>query len=281
MIQDILNKGEKHCSSNFILRCWHFIKIVNPIRTVYFNLVNFPLSTALKFPVLVGYHVQFMGLRRGCVRLKKDVNVHFGMVEMGIMRFPMISRKTLHTLIRIHSKSYIEFGDNIRIYSGASLIASMGGTILIGNDFLINQNSRIYACNQMTIGDHCNLGWEVQVMDSDFHFVINTSKKNIEADNKPISIGRNCWIASRTTVMKGSVIPPYSIVCGNSLFNKDFSHMTTKGNLFAGTPATIKATGLYRIFDEKKESLIRQHYKEDKSSTIFIPDDFDYQTLID
>lgn len=114
-------------NTNSLLRIWHLFKFVNVVKTIYVNLVCFPFKTAIRLPVFVGYRVQFIGLRRNCIRLNSAKGVRTGMIELGITRYPMISTKGMYTLVRIHKKSHIEMGDNVRIHSGGSLIAALGG----------------------------------------------------------------------------------------------------------------------------------------------------------
>ena len=172
-IHSIVCQSSKRKSNSF-LRIWHFLKIVNLVKTLYVNFVCFPFNTAIKLPVFVGYRVEFIGLRRNCIRINSVNRVRTGMIELGITRFPMISTKGMYTLVRIHKKSYIEMGDNVRVFCGGSLIAALGGVIHIGNDFTMNQKARIYASKKVSFGNHSGLSWEAQVMDSDFHFFLHT-----------------------------------------------------------------------------------------------------------
>jgi len=277
VITNVSNKARR----NPIIRILHFLKIVNVVKTLCFNLVNFPISIAIKLPVFVGYRVQFIGLRRNCISLNSANKVRAGMIELGITRYPMISTKGMYTLIRIHKKSHIEMGDNVRVFSGCSLIAALGGVIHIGDDFLMNQKARIYASKKVSFGNHCRLGWESQVMDSDIHYTLNQNLNRIKDCRKPVIIGNNCWLANRVSVMKGSILPDYSILAGGSLLNRDYSEVTDKGNFFSGTPAVLKGTGVYRIFNEKIEKRIKDFFSIVGYDHITIEDSFDFYNILD
>lgn len=280
-ISKVISRVPNKAKTNSIIRFWHFLKIVNVIKTLYFNFVNFPISLAIKLPVFVGYRVQFIGLRKNCIRINSDTRVRTGMIELGITRFPMISTKGMYTLVRIHKNSHIEMGDNIRIFCGGSLIATLGGVIHMGDDFIMNQKAKIYASNKVSFGNHCQLGWESQVMDSDIHYTLNTNLKKIKDCRKPVVIGNNCWLANRVSVMKGSFLPDYSILAGGSLLNRDFSSITDKGNVFSGSPAMLKASGVYRIFNEKIEKRIKDFFSMGKDDHVVIEEDFDYFNILD
>ena len=277
----ILQRKSQKRKANPLMRIWHFLKIVNILKTMYVNFICFPSKTAIKLPIFVGYHVQFIGLRRNCIRINSVTRVRTGMIELGITRFPMISTKGMYTLVRIHKNSHIEMGDYVRILSGGSLIATLGGVILIGNDFFMNQNSRIYASNKVSFGNHCSIGWEVQVMDSDIHYTLNQNTKKIKDCRKPVVIGDNCWLANRASVMKGAFLPDYSILAGGSLLNRDYSAVTDKGNFFSGSPAVLKGTGVYRIFNEKMEKKIKDFFSIEDNDHIAIEDGFDFYDILD
>lgn len=280
-IDSIVHRQSPKRKTNSILRIWHFLKIVNVLKTIYVNFVCFPFKTAVKLPIFVGYRVQFIGLRKNCIRINSVNRVRTGMIELGITRFPMISTKGMYTLVRIHKNSHIEMGDNIRIFCGGSLIATLGGVIHMGDDFLMNQKAKIYASNKVSFGNHCQLGWESQVMDSDIHYTFNQNTKRIKDCRKPVVIGNNCWLANRVSVMKGSFLPDYSILAGGSLLNRDYSAVIDKGNFFSGTPAVLKGAGVYRIFNEKIEKRIKDFFSIEDNDHIAIEDCFDFYNILD
>lgn len=280
-IDSIIHRRTPKRKTNLLLRIWCLFKLVNVVKTIYVNFVCFPFKTAIRLPIFVGYRVQFIGLRRNCIRLNTAKGVRTGMIELGMTRRPMISTKGMYTLIRIHKKSHIEIGDYVRVFSGCSLIATLGGVIHIGNDFLMNQKARIYASNKVSFGNHCRLGWEVQVMDSDIHYTLNQNTKRIKDCRMPVVIGNNCWLANRVSVMKGSVLPEYSILAGGSLLNRDYSAVTDKGNFFSGTPAVLKGSGVYRIFNEKVEGKIKDFFSTEGYTYIEVEDGLDFYNILD
>ena len=254
----------------------------NILKTIYLNLRLFPLHTAIKLPLKIGYRVDIHGLYRGCIQFKPGIKIKRYMIRIGISEYPMVSTKGLYTLLRFGRNGLIEFGDKILIHNGVSLIVSENGKISIGSDCLINQLTKIYANSLVKIGDHCRIGWECQLLDSDCHLIYNDVKRRIQSPISPIEIGNNVWIASRTTILKGVTIPPYSIISGNSLVNKSFKDIETTGNLFIGSPATLKATGLFRLLNEKFETEMKQYFIS--TGTKYIEADniphFDYKNYL-
>lgn len=234
----------------------------NLLKTIYINFRLFPLKVACKLPLQVGWNVDFRNVYFGCVSFENDVNIHRFMVKLGISPVPMISTKSDYTLIRFAKNGRMQFGDNILVHNGCSLITSESGYIQIGTDCVINQRTKIYSQKNVIIGAHCRMGWECQVMDSDCHLVYNENKKTIGNPIGEIRIGNNVWLASRVSVMKGVTIPPYSIVSGNSVVLKSFADVNTKGNLFAGSPAILKLTGVYRLLDNAFETQMKNLFMQ-------------------
>ena len=186
------------------------------------------------------------------------------MVTIGIAPYPMISTKGIYTYLRFCDNGYIEFGDRVRIFNGVSIVIPKDGHVSIGSDVLINQLTKIYANECVEIGNHCRIGWECQILDSDCHLVYNENKKEIKRPLRKIVIGDNVWIASRSTIMKGAYIPPFSIVSGNSLVNKSFKDVCSKGNVFAGSPAKLISTGYYRLLNDAYEYTMKHFFLEHK-----------------
>ena len=60
---------------------------------------------------------------------------------------------------------------------------------------------------------------------------------------------------------KGAVVPDYSIVGRGSFLNKDFGDVKTRGNVFVGSPAALRATGCYRLLDIPLEIRVSKEFK--------------------
>lgn len=94
-------------------------------------------------------------------------------------------------------------------------------------------------CSQsITIGKRASISWESQIFYTDFHYIVRDN--SISNNKKEIIIGDFCWIGNRDSIMKGSVLPNYSVVASNSVVNKDYSNYGEE-SLFAGLPAKWKS----------------------------------------
>lgn len=197
---------------------------INVVKTIYLNFKVFPIRVARLFPIYIGRNVDIHEVHRGCIVFKDGIAIKKGMVSIGICRTPMVSNHELYTILRISPNAKLILGDSVKVYSGCSIIVTYNGIAHIGNDFLMNQKSRLYCASSLNIGDHCRVGWETQIYDSNFHFTYDSANHCIGNAVGNVSIGNNVWIGNRCTVSKGSVIPDYAIIGSNSLVSKNLSN---------------------------------------------------------
>lgn len=238
-------------------RLGQILRHVSLWRTLRVNFALFPVRVAMRFPVLCGRRCDVSGLRRGAVVLSSEPR--FGMVVWGISTSPRFPVQGLWTLIRFSRNGTLTCGAGFIVRTGVSLFVS--GRLVCGEDVLINQRALLVCSKAVTIGPHVRIGWDAQILDSDCHLVYDEPRNRVLIPYAPVVIGRNVWIASRANVGKGAKIPDYSIVARGALMLRDFSSVTTRGNVFAGVPAELKATGRYRLLDIPLEGRVSKKWK--------------------
>lgn len=106
------------------------------------------------------------------------------------------------------------------------------------------------------------VSWDVQVMDSDMHYMVegNTIRRN----SKRIEIGENAWISNRVSILKGTKLSPNMIVASNSLLSKDYSSIP-ENSVLAGTPAHCVKENVQRVQGVGNERLLREYFRKNKS----------------
>lgn len=226
---------------------------VNLIKTLYFNLKVFSFLEAIRLPVRIYGKTIIKGLYKGCVLINKIEGEDFIPFKIGESVFD----PTPYNIIRFGKNAKLEIGSGVRIMRGGNISINDNAELCLGNDIRINQFSFISCSNKIEFGNHVSFGWRIQVIDSSFHCLYDKEKNCIINPLGKIKIGSNVWVASNSSLMKNTIIPSYSIVSSNSVVNKDFSDIKTKGNFFAGIPAKLKRTGLFRIFDSKIDNKLK------------------------
>lgn len=246
-------------------------------KTLYLNFKTLPLSHALKLPILVGRRVSLIGLHKGCIRITGDCR-RFS-VRLGVQsEWPIFPNQREWSMLRCSKGSLLDFDlskpGTIVVYSGFSIVNN--GKIRMGTGTLINQHCNFYCAKRIHLGDNCRIGWNTQVMDSDIHLTYDINNRVIFNPVGDVIVGDNVWMASNCCIMKGAVIPSFSIVATKSLINKDFSEVTTRGNFFAGTPAKLLKTGLVRLIDSKLEKSMMEQFENSDERSLRVGDDFNY-----
>lgn len=228
--------------------CWLLIRH-NPIKTIWLNYKILPFKQAKYLPILVCGKCKFRHIYRGGVIIDNE-DIRPFMIVIG-KNSCYVATSEPKTIWSIHGTLILK--GPINFLQGTYVMVAEGAVLTIGSrGTVVGSNTKIMCFDSITIGNSVRITWDCQFYDSSFHYVRNSSG-NISKLSKPIVIGNNVWIGNHATVVKGSVLPDFSIVGSHSLVNKDFSD--TDGHcLLTGVPATVKAVGLTRIFDGDEEN---------------------------
>ncbi len=241
------------------------MRVVNLFRRnwwaiLYFNFKMLPFRQAVKFPFDFYGAIRFQSLRG-----KVELN---GQVRRGQFQFGRFQYEIFHkepTVITI---------DGLWKFNGSVMCMGIGSQIEIhekaifemGEDIVFGARARIFIRKNVVLQNHIGFSWEVQLFDSNFHFMRNIETGMIPYINKSVFIDDHCWIGNRTTINKGTRIPAYSILAGGSMTNKNYAKDGKTHLTLAGCPAKIVAEGYERIFETEEEELCNQlnerEYKE-------------------
>jgi acetyltransferase-like isoleucine patch superfamily enzyme len=96
-----------------------------------------------------------------------------------------------------------------------------GAKLEIGNDVGISGGSLV-ASKSITIGDGTLIGANTLIIDSNFHPLKSQNRRYDKKDIKssPIKIGKNVFIGTNCTILKGAVIPDNAIVPAGAVVRK-------------------------------------------------------------
>lgn len=143
-------------------------------------------------------------------------------------------------------KGKIAIGSNVVIgtkaspyfYSGYSYIESRerGAVISIGDRVWAN-NNLVIICNGSTIsiGEDTLIGWNVQIIDSDFHRSGLLTRRAVGVSSNPIFIEGNVWLGSNVIILKGVTIGANSIIANGAVVSSNIPENVVA----AGVPARV------------------------------------------
>ena len=150
---------------------------------------------------------------------------------------------SLNGIIEIESGERIHVGENVQLRRGVSLCAMKNRRhcydteIRIGDNVFLNERTKVWAADRITIGNNVMVGPDVLITDNSHGKNDTIAELDIPPilrdhfSTGPIVIEDNVWIAAKVCILggvhigKGSVIgaasvvtrdiPPYSIAVGN------------------------------------------------------------------
>lgn len=233
---------------SFLKLIWHWYRLhLNLTKTLYFNFRVFDLKTAIKLPVWLYGHIQFGGLHRGCVVLQQAKT---GRVKIGGGLDSEVFGRSKRHISYIRLRGQLVLGQGITMQQGITLSVSKNAILRIGNNVFINERFTIHSKESITIKDNFRSGWNVQIFDTSFHYMVNKGK--VAYRNAPVVIEHNTWVGNGVSIMKGTYLPAYTVAASNSLVNKNFKEMG-EHCLIGGIPAKYITNGVERLLLNDRE----------------------------
>ncbi len=188
-----------------------YLSIIKYCKSIYINFKLFDFKTAIHMPILVSNKVKCIGLKRGVITLSAPPR--YGMIRLGTQEGStgIWHYDRCHGIIDFTNGNVV-FGDDVRLARGFALKCVDGGHLTIGNHFIANCYTTIFAANEITIGDGCLFAHHVFINSGDGHKVINATTNEVTNSRKPIKIGNHVWLTANVSILKGSHIADGSIV---------------------------------------------------------------------
>jgi maltose O-acetyltransferase len=137
----------------------------------------------------------------------------------------------------VNNRGRLLIGDRVRITSTiATMELGVGpeGTLEIGDNVLINYGCSFGATKLVRIGDRCNIGMQVILIDNAFH-ELDPDRRDEQPESAPVILERNVWLASRVIVLPGVTIGENSVIGTGSVVTKNIPPNV----LAAGVPARV------------------------------------------
>lgn len=180
-------------------------------KTIFFNFKYFDFETAKKLPVLISNRV---------ILKKTDGKIHIncksiktGMIKIGYGSVGIFDPKRSRTIWQVSGN--VTFNGSCNIGHGSKISVNNNGTLVLGNKFSISAESSIVCNKKISFGNDCLLSWDILIMDTDFHKILDNANEIINKDEE-ISIGNKVWIGCRCTILKGTHIKDNAVIGANS-----------------------------------------------------------------
>lgn len=236
---------------NTLRKLYYWLKFqlsVNWIKTIYFNFKKFPFKVAIKLPVYFYGSVKLTCLKGEIII---DAPIRRAMVGFG-QQFELGTRHKSVAEINLSGqlvvKGHVHIGKDNLLYIGLGAYCEFGHMTCLGSDV------KLFCTNKIILGQWARIGYQSQLLDTNFHNMFDTlTKKNMPL-SKPIYIGNYNSIANRNSVMQGAKTPDYCVVASNSLLNKDYRHLG-HNILLGGVPAKVIKNNFSRDWEGERKGL--------------------------
>ncbi|MCE8949399.1 acyltransferase [Bacteroides thetaiotaomicron] len=176
------------------------------IPTVYFNFRYLPFKQALKLPIWI-YKPHFVSLR-GSVVIEAS-KISSGMIRLGFLTATAYPNNG----ISWNNEGMIIFKGKCVIGNNAFIVTGKRGVIEFGENFCSTTSLKIISCIGIKFGKSVTLGWEVIIMDTNFHPLYDIEKNKFKKAYGEIVIGEYNWFSSQCYIMH-SVHTPERCVFG-------------------------------------------------------------------
>lgn len=227
---------------------WRFFFSVNWIKTVYFNYKKFPYAIARKLPVFFYGSVKFTSIT-GDLRIEAPIKramVGFGQPYEFITRSKGISELYLRGTFVF--KGHVQFGKDYIIHIDENAYCEFGHLASLAS------SGKIICKEKIVLGKYARIGSESQLIDTNFHQMIDTKTGEKFKMTAPIELGEYNFISNRVTIMQKTITPNYCTIASNSLVNKDFTRFG-ENILIGGIPAKLLKENISRDWEGELEDL--------------------------
>lgn len=117
----------------------------------------------------------------------------------------------------------ITLGENFYCRRFCNFTVKSNAQFKVGNNVFFNNYCAITCIDSITIGDNTMFGEGVKIYDHNHGIIKEKGEVHYQKEqftSAPISIGKNCWIASNVVILKGVTIGDNVVIGANCLIYK-------------------------------------------------------------
>jgi tetrahydrodipicolinate N-acetyltransferase len=155
-----------------------------------------------------------------------------GALRIGLGSFGLSSEHDT-SVVRVRVGAAFHCDGIVSLQRGVRVVVD-GGRLTIGHGTNVNGvGTKLLCATGITIGEHCTLSWDVQLLDDDFHAITLDGVE--QPRSGPITIGDRVWVGTRAVVLKGVTIGDGAVVAAGAVVTRD----VPAGAVVGGVPATV------------------------------------------
>lgn len=199
------------------------------IKSIYVNFRYLPMRQAIYLPIWITGNFRIHMLKRGQIIL--DVPNRKSVI-LGDGGSPALQE--------FRGGLFLDRGARL-IFHGFTVISQ--GTVFrldedaiieLGDNFYCNKNCFFRSSDIIKFGNHCAVGWNVQINTDDGHDVYHDDNMGVKRGK--VYIGDNVWLTSNTIVCKNTSMANGCILAQGSVLTK---RVIEENTLIGGIPAKV------------------------------------------
>jgi acetyltransferase-like isoleucine patch superfamily enzyme len=221
---------------------------VNWIKTLYFNFKKFPFETAKRLPVFFYGRVKFTSING---EIQIDGKIQKGMIGFGQPYELNSAHKGIAEIFilgKLIFKGKFQFGKDCFVFVGENAVCELGNMASMAS------GGKIICTEKIVLGAYARFGSEAQIIDTNFHDLIDTQTGEKLQKSAPIFIGNCNFVSNRVSIMKGTQTPNFCTIASNSLCTKDYKALGAN-ILIGGIPAQLIRSNISRDWEGEKQQL--------------------------
>lgn len=208
---------------------------MNLLATLKLNFGLLPWHQAWHLPIVVDGRLRLDLGREARIVLPSEVRC--GIVRLG-SRHETYKAAAGKAQLTLHGTWQV--AGSVRIGVDSCLYIHRGATFSTGRDVYIARDSQIECASQVTLG-HNVLAGEIYICDTAGHPV--SHRGEVQPMTKPIVVGDGCYLGFRTQLLRGTQIPPHSVVGSGAVCTRNYVATHPEGHvMLTGVPAEVHAT---------------------------------------
>lgn len=196
--------------TNFILFC-RIIRYIIP--TIWFNCKYLPLKQAIKLPIIL-YKPHLLRCQ-GNIIIEGDVK--FAMIRLGFLNGLIYPNNGFSYE---NNGGTIIFRGKCRIGNDSYLSVGHDATVVFGDDFINNAGAKICSVYGIQFGKCTSLGWNVLILDTNFHPIMDIVTNKTKKMGGEIIIGDYNWFGAYCKVLHSVKTPERCIFALGSIVTR-------------------------------------------------------------
>lgn len=227
--------------SYYLKKITLFLKALFP--SLFFNFHYLPFKQAIKLPIWIFKpHIHKL---KGSVIIDSQ-KIKTGMILLGAHGGRMYPNNGIEWT----NEGEVVFKGKCMIGNNSFLVTGKQGRIEFGADFMSTASLKIISFCGITIGKHVRLGWEVMIMDTNFHPFYDREKQKFKRAYGKIVIGDNNWISTQSVVLNSVETPHHCYFGLRSVITRGGDYESYC--LYGGSPLRVLSRNVERIIGQDK-----------------------------